>query len=96
MTPSELKISPSVESYDELTDENYRNHYIAEKHIVSELSKIPILDFNSTNLRLGKRLCQIFVLYDCIFYTFRELSRKRASRSGRFIVSMIQLVLKCS
>ena len=38
--PSELKIS--VEGYDEKTAENYRNCYGAEKHIVSELSKISI------------------------------------------------------
>ena len=32
----ELKISISVESYDEKTAENYRNCYVAEKRIVSK------------------------------------------------------------
>ena len=38
MKPSELKISISVESYDEKTAENYRNCYVAEKRIVYKLS----------------------------------------------------------
>ena len=40
MKSSELKISISVESYDEKTAENYRDCYVAEKRIVSKLSKI--------------------------------------------------------
>ena len=43
MKPSEFKISISVESYDEKNAENYRNYYVAEKHIVSKLSEISIL-----------------------------------------------------
>ena len=52
MKPSELKISISVESYDEITAENDRNCYVAEKPIVFKLSKISIPNFNSTNYRL--------------------------------------------
>ena len=37
MKPSELKISISIESYDEKTAENYRNSYVAEGCIVSKL-----------------------------------------------------------
>ena len=40
MKPSELKISLSVECYDEKATENYRNYPVAEKCIVSELSKM--------------------------------------------------------
>ena len=39
MKPSELKISLSVESYDEKPDENEQNCYVAEKRIVSKLSE---------------------------------------------------------
>ena len=46
---SVFKISISVESYDEKTVENYRNGYVAEKDIISELSNISISNFNSTN-----------------------------------------------
>ena len=49
MKPSELKISISVESYDDKIAENYRNYYVAEKFIVSKLSKISITHFYSTN-----------------------------------------------
>ena len=49
MKPSEFKIVLSVESYDENTAGNYRNCYVAEKHIVSILSKISIPNFDSTN-----------------------------------------------
>ena len=34
------------------TTENCRNCYVAEKHIVSKLSKISIANFKSTNRRL--------------------------------------------
>ena len=39
MKSSEFKISFSVKSYDEKTAENYRNLSVAEKRIVSKLSK---------------------------------------------------------
>ena len=50
MEPSKFKNSISVESYDEKTAENYRNCYVAEKHIFSKPFFIA--------KRLGKRLCQ--------------------------------------
>ena len=37
-----IKISISVESYDEKTAEYYRDGYVAEKRIVSKLSEISI------------------------------------------------------
>ena len=37
MEPSDLKISISVESYDEKTAENYRNFYDAKKRIIFAL-----------------------------------------------------------
>jgi len=46
MKPSEFKMSNSVESYEENTAENY---YVAKNCIVSKLSKISILNFDSTN-----------------------------------------------
>ena len=49
MEPSDLKISVSVESYDGKTVENYQNCYVAEKHIISKLSKLSILNFDSIN-----------------------------------------------
>ena len=52
MTPSEFKISISVESYDEKTAENYRNCYGAEKRIISKLSEISVPNFDRTNGRL--------------------------------------------
>ena len=42
MKSSELKISISIESYDEKTAENDQNRYVAEKNIVSKLLKISI------------------------------------------------------
>ena len=80
MNSSEFNISISVENYDEETDENYRNCYVAEKRIVSKLSKIsiPILiaqieDLNEGGVNISRP----------IFYTFRNISRQRALRSGR-------------
>ena len=84
MKPSELKISISVESHDEKTVENYRNCYISEKRIVSKLSKISISNFNTMNWRLGGKFCYSLI---CIFNTFWEIRRQKASQSGRFIVS---------
>ena len=53
MKPSEFKISVSDEIYDEKKNaENYRNCYVAEKHIVSKLSEICISNFDKTNGRL--------------------------------------------
>ena len=49
MEPSELKISVSVESYDEKTADNYHNCYVARNLIVSKQSKISISNFNSRN-----------------------------------------------
>ena len=49
MKPSEFKISISVASYDEKTEENYGNCYVAGDRIVSKLSKISISNFDSTN-----------------------------------------------
>ena len=40
--PSELEISISVESYYEITAENYGNGYVAEKRMVAKLSNISI------------------------------------------------------
>ena len=51
MKPSEFKISISVDSYNEKSDENYQNFYVDEKRIVSKLSKIWI-----PNGRLERRL----------------------------------------
>ena len=48
MKASGLQISHSVESYDEKAAENDRNCYVAEKRIVSELSKIIVSNLNST------------------------------------------------
>ena len=48
MKPAELKISIAVESYDEETAANYWNCYVAEKQIVSKLSKILIQKFNNS------------------------------------------------
>ena len=43
-------MSLSVESCDEKTAERYWNCYVAEKCIVSKLSKISILNFNTKKL----------------------------------------------
>ena len=47
--PLEFKFIISVESYAEKTSENYRNYYVAEKRIVSKLSKLSIGSFDNTN-----------------------------------------------
>ena len=52
MKPIDLEVSFSVKSYDEKTAENFRNCYVAEKQIVSKLSKISMPNFDNTNLRL--------------------------------------------
>ena len=39
----------SVESYEEKTSENYRNCYVAENRIISELSKLSIPNLNGIN-----------------------------------------------
>ena len=46
MEPSEFKLSISVESCDEETVENYRKYYLAEKRMISTLSKISIPNYN--------------------------------------------------
>ena len=51
MKPSELKISVSVESYDEKTVENYQNCYVAEKRIISQLSNISIQPVSRIRLK---------------------------------------------
>ena len=53
------------ESYDEETAKNYWNGYVAEKHIVSKLSKTSIRNSYSTNYWLEWKLCQ-----NCIFLSF--------------------------
>ena len=47
MDSSDLKISISVECYEEKTAENYRNGYLAEKRIILKLLKISIPNFDS-------------------------------------------------
>ena len=49
MKPSELKMSILVKSYEEKTAENDRKCYVAEKRIVSRLSKISIPNFDGTS-----------------------------------------------
>ena len=69
MKSSEFKIFISVESYDEKTAENYRNCYVAEKHIV----------FNSTM----KTWIKIVSNFTFLSLKFREISRQKTSRLGR-------------
>ena len=52
MKQSEFKIDLVVESYDEKTAESYRKCYVAEKRIVSKLSKISIPYIKRITLRL--------------------------------------------
>ena len=60
MKPSEFENSPSVESYDGKTAENYRNWYNAEKSVVFKQSRILTPNIGSTILILESRLCQNF------------------------------------
>ena len=60
MKPSEFKISTSVESYDANTAENYQNCYVAEKRIVSKLSKISISNLYNANQDLSEFDVPIF------------------------------------
>ena len=67
MKSSEFKISMLVESYDEKTAENDRNYYVAERLIISKLSKILIPYFDGTNSRLELRLSHHFKSLSFIF-----------------------------
>ena len=67
MKPSEFKISIPVESYDEKTNENYRNCYASEKRIRDIDSKFfiaQIEDFNKDCVKISRRY---------ILYTNREI-----------------------
>ena len=64
MKQSEFKIS--VEIYDGKTAEHDQNCYVAEKRIVSELSKISISNVGCTNWRLEWRLCKNFTFLSLI------------------------------
>ena len=55
---SELDLS--VESCDEKTAEGYRSWYVAEKRMVSKLSKISVPNIDCKILRLKSKLCQKF------------------------------------
>ena len=63
----------------EVTDPFNLLHF--EKRIASEPSRILISDFDYANGRLKSRLCQNFMSLSYIF--FRDISRQKASRSGR-------------
>ena len=65
MKPSELKISISVESYDENTTENYRNCYIAEKRIVSKQYlgyRFQILDLIGDYVKISRPYISYFLI----------------------------------
>ena len=87
MIPTEFKISNLIESYEEKTAENYRNCDVTEKRIISKLTKISILNFNSMNENLELRLYQnfTFLLY---------FPRNKLLKSIRFFIDQIQLKIK--
>ena len=96
MQPSEFKISNSIENYTEKTAENDRKRYVAEKRIVSKLSKLSIPNFNKHKLRTCMKIVSKFNVP--IFYNLREISRQSELQSGEAGSSfyMNQLVLKLS
>ena len=60
MNQLEVKISISVESYDEeKSTENYRNCYVAKKIIVSKLSKVSIPNCNGKSVSMNKDCVKI-------------------------------------
>ena len=80
MKSSRFKISISVESY-EKTDENYRNCYVAKNCIVSKLSEILILIFDSTNWRLRWRMSQNFTSPSFLLVE-KKVVKERFGRTG--------------
>ena len=85
MKPLEFKIFLSVETYDEQTVENYRNSNVAEKRIVSKLSKISIPNFDSTSWTLEWRLRQKFTSLS-LYFPRNKPSNSVTVGSVRFIV----------
>ena len=75
MKPAEFKMSISNE-------ENYQNCYIAEKRIVSKLSRILSSNINSKNGRLEWRLCQISRPYLLYFPRNKPSRELRSDRTG--------------
>ena len=71
MKPSEFKISIPVVNYDGKTTENYRNHYVVEKRIVSKLSRYisqiliaQIIDLNEDCVEIScPLLCRNFMSF---------------------------------
>ena len=90
MKPSEFKISISVESYDEKTAENYRNCYVAEKHIAYKLSKISIPNLKRLIEDLTEDCVKIQLPY-LLYFPSNKPSKSVTVvpgwiRTGRFIV----------
>ena len=81
MKPSEFEIFFSVESYDKKTPENCQNCCVAEKRIVSKLSRYKSLILITHIEDLNKHCVKILNPYINIL---REISRQISSRSGRF------------
>ena len=82
--PTEIKMSNSVESYDEKTAKNHRICYVAEKLMVSKLLKISISNFNSTNWRLEWRFCQNVTSLCLILSEKSAVKQHYGRRPGRF------------
>ena len=62
------------------TVENYRNCFVAEKRIVSKLTKLSLQNFNSTNWILEWRLCHNPT--SLFLYTFREKKPWKSDSGG--------------
>ena len=62
---------------------NWWNYYVAEKRIVSKLSKISNPNFNNTDWRLEWKLCQDFTFLYFIVYEKTDIKeREGRTRSG--------------
>ena len=77
MKQSKFEISFSVESYDKKKLLiNGQNCYVAEKHVVSKLSKLSISRCQNSRL----------IIEEIIIINFRQIDRQRALWSGRLII----------
>ena len=86
MKPSELKVSVSIDSYNEKTAKNYRNWNVDENRIVSKLSKLSFLKIEDFNTNC--------VIIACPYLSY--FPRNQPSKSVKFgsLFKTIQLILK--
>ena len=79
---SKSKIFLSVESCDEKTAENYQNCYVTDNRIVSNLTKISIPNFDSTNWKL-KIVPKLYLSHYLLYFPWNKPTKNVMVESGR-------------